>query len=333
MKTMNALVYTGKEDMQFCIQPFPQAGPGESLVRIDAVGICGSDMHAYHGHDPRRVPPLILGHEATGVVEQGRFKGQRVTMNPIAFCGQCRYCLEGRQNLCANRTMIGMSRPGAFAQYVAIPDQCLIALPDDFAPAHAAVTEPAATAVHAVDLAARACHGSLAGQRALILGAGAIGLLIALVLRHMGCSTIHIGDTNPLRRQGAGSVPGLSVFDPGATVPDADQFDLVFDAVGANGTRSVAIDAVAPGGVIVHVGLLQGEGPVNVRKLTLAEITFIGAYTYSQRDLQRAAALLYEGALGDLFWVDVRPLSQGVQAFSELHKGQAAAAKIVLQPW
>lgn len=333
MRTMDALVYTASQEVMFRPEPFPECGPGDALVRIDAVGICGSDMHAYHGHDARRVPPLILGHEATGIVERGRFEGRRVTMNPIAFCGQCRYCLSGRQNLCSNRTMIGMSRPGAFAQYVAVPEQCLIELSDDFSPVAAALTEPAATALHAVNLGVKALAEPLTGARALVIGAGSIGMLIGLVLRHMGVRELHLGDTNPLRREGAAGIEGATVFDPAQSSPEADSFDLVFDAVGANATRKTSIDCVAPGGAIVHVGLLQAEGPMNVRKLTLAEVTFVGVYTYSQRDLQAAADLLYENALGDLAWVATRPLSQGSQAFQELDTGSSPAAKIVLLPW
>lgn len=333
MRTMDALVYTASHEVMLRSEPFPQCGPLDALVRIDAVGICGSDMHAYHGHDNRRVPPLILGHEATGIVERGRFEGRRVTMNPIAFCGQCRYCLSGRQNLCSNRTMIGMSRPGAFAQYVAVPEQCLIALPDDFPAVAAALTEPAATALHAVNLGLRALFEPLTSARALVIGAGSIGMLIALVLRHMGVRELHMCDTNPLRRQGAAAIAGVNVFDPAESVPEADSFDVVFDAVGANATRKTSIECVAPNGVIVHVGLLQAEGPMNVRKLTLAEVTFVGVYTYSQRDLQVAADLLYEKALGDLSWVGTRPLSQGSQAFKDLDTGCSPEAKIVLLPW
>ena len=332
MSTMNALVYTATEEVQFRQAPLPEPRQGEALVRVEAVGICGSDMHAYHGHDPRRVPPMILGHEASGQVEHGRFKGRRVTMNPIAFCGYCEYCLSGRQNLCANRTMIGMQLPGAFAQYLAVPEQCLIALPDDMSPVAAALTEPTATALHAINLAARIAARPLAESRALIIGAGSIGLLIALLLKSRGCRHILIGDTNPLRRVTAEKADCGKVFDPVEHTPAENGYDIVFDAVGAVATRKTAIDCTRPGGTIVHVGLLQGDGDFNVRKLTLAEITFVGVYTYSQGDLQAAADALYEGALGSLSWVEQQPLAHGAEAFDKLHRGQTEAAKIVLIP-
>lgn len=332
MSTMNALVYTATEEVQYRKEPIPSPRAGEALVRVEAVGICGSDMHAYHGHDARRVPPMILGHEASGYVEHGRLKGRRVTMNPIAFCGYCEYCLSGRQNLCANRTMIGMQLPGAFAEYLAVPEQCLIALPDDMSPVAAALTEPTATALHAVNLAARVAARPLAEGRALIIGAGSIGLLIALLLKARGCRHILIGDTNPLRRSTAEKADCAEVFDPVGQPPAENTYDLVFDAVGAVATRKTAIDCVRPGGTIVHVGLLQGDGDFNVRKLTLAEVTFLGVYTYSQGDLQAAADALYEGALGSLGWVSAQPLKNGAEAFASLHRGQAEAAKIVLVP-
>jgi alcohol dehydrogenase len=332
MNSMRALVYTGTREVEYRDADFPSPGPGEALVKIDAVGICGSDMHAYHGHDARRVPPMILGHEATGIVEHGRLRGKRVTMNPIAFCGYCEYCLSGRQNLCANRTMIGMSRPGAFAQYLTIPEQSLIELPDDMDPVAAALTEPTATALHAVHRAMRVSERPLAEARAMVIGAGSIGLLIALLLKHYGCRDILIGDTNALRRQTATEADCGEVFDPSASTPDENHYDLVFDAVGAVATRKTAIDSIRPGGVIVHVGLLQGDGDFNVRKLTLAEVTFIGVYTYSQTDLKAAAQALYTGALGPLNWVSTQPLSEGSAAFQALHDGSTPSAKIVLIP-
>lgn len=332
MSTMNALVYTATETVEYRPAPMPEPAAGQALVRVEAVGICGSDMHAYHGHDARRVPPMILGHEASGYVEEGRFKGRRVTMNPIAFCGYCDYCQSGRQNLCSNRTMIGMQLPGAFAEYLAVPEQSLIALPDDISPIAAALTEPTATALHAVNVAARVASQPLAEGRAVVIGAGSIGLLTALFLKARGCRHILIGDTNPLRRRTAEAADCGEVFDPVTQPPAENTYDLVFDAVGAVATRKLSIDVVKPGGTIVHIGLLKGDGDFNVRKLTLAEVAFMGVYCYTQGDLQAAANALYEGALGSLNWVAKKPLQAGAEAFTSLHTGEAAAAKIVLVP-
>lgn len=328
---MKALVYTAPETLDYRDEPDPVAAPGEALVRIDAVGICGSDMHAWHGHDPRRVPPLILGHEAAGEVVAGAGIGRRVTMNPLIVCGRCTYCVTGRSNLCDNRTMIGMTRAGAYAQYVAVPERCLVDLPEGLGPVHAALAEPAATAWHAVDLVGRACWRSLAECDALVIGGGAVGLLTALVLRSRGTRTVRLAETNALRRKTA-QKDGIRCLDP-VDAPLADQSaDIVFDCVGSAGTRELAIRAARPGAVAAHVGLQESSGGVDVRKITLSEISFIGVYTYTTADLRAAADALSRGALGGLEWVECRPLQDGPTAFRDLDAGRSAAAKIVLLP-
>ncbi|HEY9269806.1 alcohol dehydrogenase catalytic domain-containing protein, partial [Achromobacter sp.] len=144
---MKALVYTAPSQLTYREEPDPVQADGDALLRIEAVGICGSDMHAYHGHDPRRNPPLILGHEFVGTRVGGSRAGQRVTGNPLIHCGHCDFCVQGRNNLCRNRSMVGMTRPGAFAEFMAIPERCLIPVPQDMPAAAAALTEPAATAL------------------------------------------------------------------------------------------------------------------------------------------------------------------------------------------
>ncbi len=328
---MKALVYTAPQTLDYRDEADPAPAAGEALVRIDAVGICGSDMHAWHGHDPRRVPPLILGHEAAGEVVAGAGAGRRVTMNPLIVCGRCTYCQTGRSNLCENRTMIGMTRPGAYAQYVTIPGHCLIDLPDGMDPAAAALTEPTATAWHAVDLAERAGWRSLAECDALVIGGGAVGLLTALVLSSRGVRSLRLAETNALRRKTA-EAAGVSCFDPIAAAPAATSVQLAFDCVGSAKTRELAIQAARPGGVVVHVGLQESSGGVDVRKITLAELAFLGVYTYTAADLRASADALHRGALGALQWVETRPLADGPAAFSDLDAGRTAAAKIVLLP-
>ena len=142
---MKALVYTAPETLVYREEPDPKPGAGEALVRIDAVGICGSDMHAYFGHDDRRPAPLILGHEASGQVVFGAHSGRRVAINPLVTCGTCDDCLGGRANLCAARQIISMPpRQGAFAEYLAIPERNLVVVPDDTPASIAALAEPVA---------------------------------------------------------------------------------------------------------------------------------------------------------------------------------------------
>jgi len=327
---MKALVYTDTLEVQYRDEADPAPAAGDALVKIEAVGICGSDMHAYHGHDARRVPPLILGHEAVGEVI-GR-NGQRAVLNPLITCGACDHCQGGRSNLCAARELIGMRLPGAFAEYVALPEQNLLEMPQDMAPVAASLTEPAATALHAVNLAERVLHRPLSECRTLILGGGSIGLLAALLLKHKGARRILLGDTNPLRRASVERSDCCEVYDPLAAQPQAEGFELVIDAVGSGRTRAAASALVAPGGVISHVGLQDNEAGLDSRKLTLAEVTFLGNYTYTAVDLRAAIDALYSGALGDLAWVEQRPLAEGAAAFRDIHEGRAAAPKIVLLP-
>jgi 2-desacetyl-2-hydroxyethyl bacteriochlorophyllide A dehydrogenase len=331
---MKALVYTRPHEIQFRDEAAPTVADGEVLVQVDAVGICGSDMHAYHGHDPRRVPPLILGHEAAGRVVNGPGAGRRAILNPLITCGRCEACLGGRQNLCAARKLIGMNRPGAFAEQVAIPEANVIAIPADMDPVAAALSEPAATALHALDLAGRVLDRPIAEAKALVIGGGSIGLLSALFLKSYGCARTVLAETNRLRRDSAARTGACTAVDPAT---DADKlpesgFDLVVDAVGGAATRRLAIRSVRAGGVVVHIGLMDSAGETDFRKITLAELTVIGTYTYTPVDLRACVRALYDGKLGGLEWVERRPLAEGGAAFADLDRGRSAAAKIVLVP-
>ena len=328
---MKALVYTGTELTEYREEPDPNVGPGEALVQVDAVGVCGSDMHAWHGHDPRRVPPLILGHEACGRVMTGDRAGTSVILNPLITCGTCRYCMEGRANLCAQRELIGMIRPGAFAERIAIPERNLIPIPPGMDPAHAALTEPCATSWHALKLAQECSRRPLSSCRALVIGGGSVGLLGALVLKFWGVESLRLAETNPLRRRSAANA-GLEVFDPSAQPIPESSFDVILDAVGATATRKASVAAIAPGGIIAHVGLQDWAGDFDARSVTLSEVTFIGTYTYNAGDLTDSLKALADGSLGSLDWIETRPLADGGRAFHDLSAGRSAAAKIVLIP-
>lgn len=330
---MKALVYTDTLEVRYRDEPDPVPAPGEALIKLEAVGICGSDMHAYHGKDARRIPPLILGHEAVGIVQNGAQQGRRVVLNPLLTCGSCDHCQGGRSNLCSARELIGMRLAGAFAQYVTIPERNLLEMPQDMDPVIASLAEPAATSLHAIYLAEKVLHRPLSECRALVLGGGSIGAFAALMLNGKGCIDVHLGDTNPLRRYTAERLGCCSVYDPlGSELPEPNSFDLVIDAVGSGRTRAASCAFVKAGGVISHVGLQDSEPGLDTRRITLEEISFLGNYTYNAVDLRAAIRALYNGSLGPLDWVEARPLSEGAQAFREIHEGKAAAPKIVLRP-
>lgn len=330
---MKALVYTGPREVVYRDETDPELRAGEVVIRIDAAGICGSDMHAYHGHDPRRVPPMILGHELAGEIVAGPGAGRRVTVNPLITCGRCEFCVQGRDNLCANRSMVGMNRPGAFAQYMSIPTGSLFDLPEDMTTRQAALTEPAATALHALHLCMRALERPLPEAKVLVIGGGAVGLLAALLMRSYGCRQVLLAEVNPLRREAAERHTGYRCVDPrGHGGPGDGTVDLVFDAVGGKETRRAALAAVKPGGVVMHVGLQDWASEIDMRKLTLAEITLLGTYTYTTADLRASVQALYVGAFGDLSWVEERSLAEGASAFEDLDRGRLAAAKVLLIP-
>jgi 2-desacetyl-2-hydroxyethyl bacteriochlorophyllide A dehydrogenase len=334
--TMKALVYTQPNEVQLQERPMPDLVAGEVVLKIEAVGICGSDMHAWHGHDPRRNPGLVLGHEFVGRIEQsaapGFAVGTRFTGNPLITCGVCEYCVQGRNNLCANRTMVGMTRPGAFAEFMSIPAASLVAMPQQLPARDAALTEPAATAWHAINLTMRALVRPIHECRVLVIGGGAIGMLSALLLRHLGVHRVTLAEINPMRRDAVARHAGCICIDPRATPLAESSFDVVIDAVGAKATRVQALAAVKPGGVVMHVGLQDWASEIDMRKLTLAEITLLGTYTYTTADLRATVDALARGAFGDLSWVEQRTLAEGQQAFLDLDQGRCAAAKVILTP-
>lgn len=327
---MKALVYTAPEALEYRDVPDPEPGEGMQLVRIDSVGICGSDMHAYLGHDDRRPAPLILGHEGAGVIVGGPRDGERVTINPLVTCGACPACLSGRDNLCAHRQIISMPpREGAFAQFVAMPERNLVTVPDAVSLENAALAEPIAVSWHAVRIGVEALRD---GRKttALVIGGGAIGVAAALSLRAQGADQVTLVEPNPIRRAYIGLHASYDVVAPGDT--GDMQVDLVVDAVGYDATRAAASAAVRPGGAILHVGLGGGTQGLDIRRITLQEISFIGTYTYTAQDFRDTAQAMFEGRLGPLDWVEIRPLSEGARAFSDIRSGRVAAPKLILKP-
>ena len=326
---MRALVYTGRETLEGREVPEPCPEAGEVLIRVAAAGICGSDMHAYLGHDARRPAPLILGHEAAGVIEGGPRDGARVTINPLVTCGACPACRSGRENLCPERQIISMPpREGAFAEFVRMPERNLVAVPDGVPLEVAALAEPLAVSWHAVRLGMAALPPGVAG-RALVVGGGAIGLAAALALSAQGCTEVVVAERNAARRGYLARRCGVVVV---AEAEAEGAWPLVIDAVGLAATRAVASARAAPGGVIVHIGLGEDAGGLDIRRMTLQEITFIGTYTYTGQDFRDTCAAMVAGRLGPLDWAETRGLSEGAAAFADIRAGRVAVPKIVLRP-
>ena len=325
---MKALVYTGPETLEYSEVADPLVPDGYDLVRVEAVGICGSDMHAYLGHDERRPAPLILGHEAAGIVESGAMAGKRVTVNPLVSCGACPACKVGKANLCPERKIISMPpREGAFAQYFSSPAENFVEVPDGVPLDKAALAEPLACGWHAVRLALEAIDRV---ETALVIGGGAIGLGAALATKAQGVSDIKVVEPHMGRRR-AVLAEGFETLAP----EDLDQaalFDMVVDGVGYAATRETSTKHARPGGVITHIGLGEATGGLDIRRMTLQEITFIGTYSYTPQDFRDTSAAIFDGRLGKLEWTEPRALADGALAFEDIRSARVDAPKIMLYP-
>jgi len=332
---MQALVYTDTQTLIYREEKNPKLLKGESIIKVSASGICGSDMHAYHGNDSRRIPPLILGHEISGIINKGENIGKKVVLNPLITCGTCNYCTNKREHLCTKRIILGMNRPierqGGFAEYVSIPNKNIYELPKNLDMKEAPIAEPCAVALHAVELGEKEIFTQLKDSKALVIGAGAIGLLCGLILEKVKkCREIVIVEPNNKRLK-----ESLKYLDADGMAPSnkniyEDHFDIIFDTVGLETTRNQAIKSIKPGGIIIHIGLTQPSGNFDFRKTTLQEVTFIGTYCYTNKDFEKTLNILNNKEIGSLEWIQYRNLKEGSSAFKEIHDGSCSSPKIIL---
>lgn len=329
---MKALVCSKEKTLEYTDVLNPVIKEDDVLVRVESVGICGSDMHAFLGHDERRPTPLILGHEAAGLIVSGKNEGKRVTINPLISCLNCVACRKGRNNICPNRQLVSIPpRQGAFAELLAVPRDNTIIIPENVNITAAALTEPLACGWHAVKLSSRTLDVSPNDAECLILGGGAIGVGVCLALEARGFKNITIVESNGLRYEML-----LAHFESEVTIKKALDsnlgFDFVIDAVGYLKTREIACDLCKPGGVIAHIGLGDNVGGLDARRMTLQEITFIGTYTYNPVDFEETAEAIFQNKMGDFGWVEERALKHGHNAFLDILNGKVSASKIVLKP-
>lgn len=343
-KQMEALVWLGPREMEMQRAAIPQLRPGEVLIAVRAAGICGSELSGYLGQNSLRVPPLVMGHEAAGEVIQstgGTFAdgspartGIRITFNPLVICGECDRCRVGLTNLCRQRQLIGAHRPGAFAQFVAVPAVQCHPLPDNLSDTIASLTEPLACSLRAVKLTQVRPEENL-----LILGAGPIGLFALIAAKAEGIKNVYVSDLSEsrlavARQWGASETINVQKQDVQATVQKIAPGGVatVIDAVGANVTRAQAVQAVVPGGTIVFIGLHDETSSLATNYLVRQEITIRGSFSYDQSDFKRAFDLLADGLLQPgTAWLEERPLAEGASSFAQLVDGQVAATKIVLR--
>jgi alcohol dehydrogenase len=318
---MEALVWLGGDQLDVEDVKRPEPGDGEVLFRVSLAGICGSDLHAYHGAGGKRRPPLVLGHEAVGRVDGD---DRLFALFPLRGCQACPDCQAGRENLCSKRQLLGLDRPGTFAELVAVPAGALVPVPAGVSADVAALTEPLATA-----LAAFSGYDMSLHQQIAVIGCGSIGLLVVYAAVRAGCTVI-AADPVLSRRQAAVEV-GASEVAESADEWRVGAADFIVDAVGIERTWSAALKAVRPGGIVNVVGLGQASGMVAVGDIVRSGLTFRGTYAYTRDEFATALALLAEQP-PSTSWLECRPLADGPRAFESLAKFQATAVKILLHP-
>ncbi len=328
---MKALTLMATEQLEFGEAPEPLCARDELIVEVRACGICGTDLHGYQGHDPRRPPPLILGHEAAGVIHSGPRRGERVVINPIVTCMACEACRDGRPQHCPNLQSLSLPpRQGAFAERVNVPERNLLPMSDTMSFEDGALVEPTAVACHAVARAMAYLRAPNAEPEILVFGAGPIGLLCALVLKAKGKDRVTLVEANQARTDRARAAGVATVLAP-QDLPGTASFDLIIDAVGVTATRQAACAAARRGGVLIQLGLMPGSDGLDVRLITSRELVVAGAYCYTIADFKEAIALLDAGRIATASWVAYRPLSEGGAAFAELVTGTGSGTKIILR--
>jgi L-iditol 2-dehydrogenase len=342
---MKALLLSQYKRLEITDVPEPKPGPGEVLVRVAACGICGSDVHGYDGSSGRRIPPIVMGHEAAGTIAAigeglgGFAVGQRVTFDSTVYCGVCPPCRRGEVNLCDSRQVLGVScgdyrRTGAFAEYVVVPARILYRLPDNLSFAEAAMLEAVAVALHGVSLAAVSADTS-----SLVVGAGMIGLLTVQALRVAGVRRIFVADVDDSRLKLAEGVGATEILSARSGLPEQVMrlsaglgVDVAIEAVGNNETVRSAIESVRKGGTVVLVGNVSPEVTVPLQKVVTRQIRLQGSCA-SAGEYPRAIELMASGAIRVKPLITaVAPLADGPEWFERLHAREPNLMKVILTP-
>jgi L-iditol 2-dehydrogenase len=342
---MKAMVLTAYRKLEIRDVPRPEPGAGEVLVSVVACGICGSDVHGYDGTSGRRIPPLVMGHEAAGVVAsvgsevRGLRPGDRVTFDSTIHCGDCAFCRAGQINLCDRRQVLGVSageyrRDGAFAEAVAVPERIVCRVPDAVPLEHAALVEPLSVAVHAARRARIA-----AGDSALVVGCGMIGLLTLQAARAMGCGMLVAVDFDRGRLAQAARLGADVTLDAAedtaarvAELSGGRGVDVAFEAVGAAAPIGTAVGALRKGGTLVLIGNVTPRVELDLQAIVTRELSVFGSCA-SCGEYQEALALLAKGAVKlDGLISAVAPLEEGPSWFERLYAREPGLMKVILQP-
>jgi L-iditol 2-dehydrogenase len=342
---MKTLLLSKYNHLEIADLPKPTPLPDEVLIEVAACGICGSDVHGYDGSSGRRIPPIVMGHEAAGrIAAVGQnvtvlAEGERVTFDSTIYCGACQHCRRGHINLCDHRQVLGVScgdyrRAGAFAEYVVVPARIVHRLPDQLSFTEAAMLEAVAVALHAV-----AVTQVPADSTALVIGAGMIGLLILQALRATGCSRVFVADLDDSRLKMAKELRATTALSSKTDLvaqvlqlTNGNGVDVVLEAVGRNETVNAAIDCVRKGGTVTLVGNISPEVTLPLQKVVSRQIRLQGSCA-SAGEYPKAIKLLASGAIRVKPLITaVATLDQGPAWFARLHAGEPNLLKVVLTP-
>lgn len=343
---MKALLLSNYRQLEIVEVPRPAPGPGEVLIQVAACGICGSDVHGYDGSSGRRIPPIVMGHEAAGVVAAlgaGVTKlaeGDRVTFDSTVSCGTCVYCLRGELNLCDQRQVLGVScsdyrRAGAFAEYVTVPERIVYRLPDALSYVEAAMLEAVAVALHATSLS-----GCRADDTALVIGSGMIGLLTLQALRAAGCEQVFVADVDPTRLKlasrlgatGTLNASGKEIVEEIMRLTGGAGVDLALEAVGITATVANAVECVRKGGRVTLIGNVSAEVALPLQRVVTRQIRLQGSCA-SAGEYPQAMELVANGQIQVKALITATsPLEEGPRWFERLYARAPNLMKVVLTP-
>jgi len=343
---MKALVLQQYNHFEYQDVPDPQAGPEDVLIQVKACGICGSDVHGMDGSTGRRIPPVVMGHEAAGVIAAvgaevaGWHIGDRVTFDSTIYCGRCFFCQRGATNLCDNRRVLGVScseyrQDGAFADYVVVPQHILYRLPDDLSFEHATMVEALSVALHAVGRAPLTLNDT-----ALVVGSGMIGLLVIQALRAAGCGYVVAADVDQSRLALARRLGADEVLDPQSDDvvervrrrTSGRGADAAFEVVGMTPTVKLATECARKGGTLTLVGNVSPTTEFLLQSVVTRELTLYGSCG-SRGEYPACLDMIARGTIQVAPMISaVTPVSEGAMWFSRLYKREPGLMKVVLRP-
>ena len=342
---MKALLLSSYRNLELADLPAPSPAPDEVLIRVAACGICGSDVHGYDGSSGRRIPPIVMGHEAAGIIAsignavKNFVPGDRVTFDSTVYCGECPNCRRGNVNLCDRRQVLGVScgdyrRAGAFAEFVSVPARILYRLPDSFPFAEAAMLEAVAVAIHGVNLVQLT-----ADSTALVVGAGTIGILTLQALRAASCSKVFVTDVDTQRLALAKKLGATEILlSDDSLLPkilertNNEGVDVALECVGRNETVAVSIDATRKGGTVVLVGNIAPNVNLPLQKVVTRQIRLQGSCA-SAGEYPQAIEWMASGKIQVKPLITaIAPLEDGPRWFERLHAREPNILKVVLTP-